>query len=267
MKKREKIDLILVLIWPIVASVISIILEEFKIVNSNFFLSIIFFLGIPAIYLSFRNKKFVIKSLIPSLIIACPLMILIEYFGHISLAWSFPPSIFPFKIFGIVILEVLFWIFFNVYYVIIFYESFLDHHITKRLWEPKFKYLLITILAIFIIFLFFAFNTTQTKIPYFYFLFGILLFGLPVGLQLANYSHTKKVIVKILKASAYFFYLSFIYEILALRYGWWNFPSNDYIGWLEIFGVRFPLEEFIWWILLFAFAMLVYYEYFDDDEK
>lgn len=266
MRKGEKADLILVLVWPIIASIISIILEELEVVNSNFFLSIVLFLGLPAIYLSFRNRHFVIKSLIPAIFI-CPVMIIIEYIGYYSLAWSFPSSIFSIEIFGVVILEVIFWVFFNVYYVIIFYESFLDHHITHKLWNPKLKYFLIGTLLLFSIFSFLVFNKINLNIPYFYLLFGLILFALPIGLQLINYSNTKKVIIKMLKASAYFFYLSFIYEIIALRYGWWSFPSSTYIGWLEIFGVRFPLEELIWWILLFAFAVMVYYEYFEDDEK
>jgi len=54
MKKNERIDLILVLVWPIVASMILIFLEESKIVHQNFFISIMLFLALPAVYLSIR---------------------------------------------------------------------------------------------------------------------------------------------------------------------------------------------------------------------
>jgi len=267
MKKGEKLDFSIIFIWPIIASIISVFLEETKTVNSNFFLSIIIFLAIPSVYLSIRNRKFVIKALIPALLISCPLMILIEYIGYSSLSWSFPESIFPFKIFGNVIFEVVLWAFFNSYFVVIFYESFLHHHFTKKFYGKRFKYLLIITLVAFSIFCFIGFNKIFVNISYFYLIFGLVLFGLPIAIQFLNYSHTKKLIVKMLKASAYFFYLSFIYEFFALKYNWWGFPGKTYIGWFEIFGVKFPLEELIWWILLFAFAILVYYEYFNDDEE
>jgi hypothetical protein len=70
-----------------------------------------------------------------------------------------------------------------------------------------------------------------------------------------------------LKTGAYFFYLSFLYEILAIHYGWWGFHSENFIGWFSILGTKFPLEELVWWIMLFALAVLSCYEYFDDDEK
>jgi len=265
--KKERFDLILILIWPIIATFLSIFLEETNIVHSNFFVSILLFLGLPAIYLSFRAVKYVPKISFVSLFVTLPIMIVVEYFGNISLSWSFPPSIFPFKLFGIVILEVLIWAFFNVYFVLLFYEYFLDHCIKVHLFEPRLKYLLSGILIVFIAFLFIIFNYTIPPIPYFYFVFGVFLFALPIVLQLIFYSRTKKVLVKMLKAAAYFFYLSFIYEILAMNYGWWGFPSDSFIGWFSILGFKFPLEELMWWIMLFALAVLCCYEFFDDDEK
>ena len=76
-----------------------------------------------------------------------------------------------------------------------------------------------------------------------------------------------KMNVKFFKTAAYFFYLTFIYEVTALQLGWWDFPSTNFIGWVSIFNVRFPLEELIFWLFLFAMAILTYYEYFADDEK
>lgn len=51
MKKNEKVDLIIVLIWPFIASIISIFLEETDIIHQNFFMSIILFLALPAVYI------------------------------------------------------------------------------------------------------------------------------------------------------------------------------------------------------------------------
>ena len=266
MEKKEKVDWIIILTWPVIASLASILLEETNIVHQNFFISIVIFLALPSIYISFRASKYAQKALILSFL-SLPLMVIIEYFGHISDSWSFPQSIFPIRIFGNVILEVLIWVFFNVFYVLMFYEYFLDRHITKHLWAPRMKYLFSGMIILFIAFLFFIFNFSTRPIPYFYFLFGLLVFAVPVILQFGKYWHHKKILVKMLKTAAYFFYLSFTYEILALNYGWWSFPSERFIGWFSIFKFKFPIEELVWWIILFALAVLTYYEYFDDDEK
>lgn len=255
-------------LWPVLSSCITIFLEENHFVVQNFFISILIFLAIPSIYLSIRAKKYVPKAIIASLIGSIPLMIVVEYFGNISQAWTFPSSVFPFTLFGIVIIEVLFWAFFNVYFVVIFYEYFLNKHVTKHLWQPRMKYLVWGLFILFLIFLFIVYNLSIIAIPYFYFIFGIFVFGLPVFLQLYSYSKTKKATIKILKAVAYFFYLSFTYEIVALHYGWWGFPENTkFVGYFSIINFTFPLEELVWWILLFAFAVLSCYEFFDDDEK
>ena len=58
-----------------------------------------------------------------------------------------------------------------------------------------------------------------------------------------------------------------MYELTALKLGWWDFPSRDFVGWVSILGTRFPLEEFVFWLCLFAMAILTYYEFFDDDQK
>ncbi len=102
------------------------------------------------------------------------------------------------------------------------------------------------------------------NIPYFYLWFGIILLLVPVVAQFMTHSRMD---MKILKTSAYFFYLTFIYEVTALQLGWWDFPGSKFIGWVTILGVKFPIEELAFWIFLFSMAIISYYEFFDDDEK
>ncbi len=267
MQKSINLDLIVVLLWPIIASLLEISLEQSNTLHANFLVSIMLFLVVPSVYLSLRDTRYVLKAIIASLIGSVPLMVIVEYFGHASNTWSFPPSVFPVTIFGSVIVEVLVWAFFNVYYVILFYEYFLDHHVTRHLWEPRMKYLLMGLLVAFVIFLFVILKLAVPPIPYFYFFFGIVVFAVPVTLQFSAYSHRKKVLMKMLKTAAYFFYLSFLYEILALQYGWWGFHSDNFVGWISLLGTKFPIEELVWWIMLFALAVLSCYEFFDDDER
>jgi hypothetical protein len=48
--------------------------------------------------------------------------------------------------------------------------------------------------------------------------------------------------------------------------GQWSFPGK-FIGWIDLFGVRFPFEEFLIWIVLGAAGVLAWYELFDDRTK
>jgi len=49
-----------------------------------------------------------------------------------------------------------------------------------------------------------------------------------------------------------------------LQLGQWAFPSNDFVGWVSLFGQRFPFEELFYWTMLAAVTVISYFEYFDD---
>jgi hypothetical protein len=176
----------------------------------------------------------------------------------------YPQSIFP-KLFGLVTLEVIIWAIFSCYFIIVFYEYFLDKHITPKLYTPKLKYLILVLAIIFILFLAILFTHPDSfRIPYFYLGWGIILLAIPFLLQLFEYPKTTS---KLFMAAAYFFYLHFIYEITALKLGWWVFPGPYFIGMVSIFGVSFPIEELLFWFILFALGVLTFFEYFDNNEK
>lgn len=258
MDKRKKIDLILLLIYPIIGVAVSHLL------NINAFCSVLVFFGIPSFYLSIRAKKYSKKAAIFSILASLPLIIIIDYIAHSTGQWVIPNSILP-RVFQYVTIEVIIWAIFNCYFVIIFYEYFLDHHFTKKLVYPQMKYLVGLFLALFVLFLFvYNFSPLLLNIPYFYLCFGVAFILIPIIIQ---FFARPKLITKFFETAAYFFYVTFLYEITALQLGWWGFPGRKFIGWISIFDIKFPLEELIFWLLLLAMAMLTYYEFFDDDEK
>jgi len=257
-KKSDKFDLILILIYPIFASLISLFLRV------NLLSSVFIFYGVPAIYLSIKAKKYITKTLIFSIIIVIPLTIILDSIAHLTETW-FVPSIFNFRFLGLVSAEVFIWALFYVYFVVMFYEYFLDKHVTKKRYNKNLRYFTI-ILLIFLALFFFTWiaNPSYLKIPYFYLVFGIILFLMPILIILFNYP---LLVPKIFKTAAYIFFHSFAYEITALKLRLWDFPGSEFIGWVNIFGVSFPFEELFFWMILGAFAVLVHYEFFDDDRK
>ncbi len=255
---KKKFDLILILIWPIIASVLVLL---FKLIS---FWSILLFFGlVPVLLLSLRIKKEVPKALLFSLV-CLPIYIIIESVGIISGSWVIP-SAFPFSIFGATVEGITFG-FLTVYFVVMFYEYFLDKHITKKLFSPKFKYFVILSLSLFSIFLFLFFGFPQfLNIPYAYLALGLLFILLPSFIELVKYPKLSK---KLVITAAYFFYASFIGEIIGLKLGWWSFPTDgEFIWWIKIFGESLPFEELFFYITLTALAIISFFEFFDDDEK
>ncbi|MCK4588924.1 MAG: hypothetical protein KAT77_00650 [Nanoarchaeota archaeon] len=257
-KERMKLDLVLLIIWPIIASLLSLLLRP------NNLISILLFFGLPAVYLSFLAKKHIKKSLIFSLVIGIPFTIIIDYIANLTKTWD-APTLFGFKIFNHIIIEDLIWGIVWVYFILIFYEYFLDQHVTKKNYNKNLKYLIIFLLILSVLFFFFLIiNPLLLHIPYFYLVMGILVILLPLIFVLFEFP---VLLTKFLKTGAYFFFLSFAYEITALKLGWWDFPGTEFIGWVEFLGLRFPFEELFFWIILGAMAVLAWYEFFDDDRK
>jgi hypothetical protein len=146
-----------------------------------------------------------------------------------------------------------------------FYEHFLDKHVKKENYTKNMKYFIVlTLILLGLFFSAFIANPAFLKIPYFYLVFGMILGLLPVIFVLLKFPI---LFSKFFKTTAYFFVLTFAYEITALKLGWWSFPGTEFIGWVSVLGTRFPLEELFFWIVLGGMIILAWYEFFDDDRK
>lgn len=253
----KKIDIIFLILSPFIATLTSLTFR------TNFLTSILFYFGIPAIYLSLRNKHAVKKSVIFSLIFGIIGGGLVDFLMHINKAW-FVPTIFTFRIFNQIPIEDFIWGFLAVFNVIMFYEHFLDkgkHNIK----DSNIKYLFSLIIFLtFISSSIYIFNKNLFIIPYFFIKAGLIFFIIPTVSFLTFFP---RLISKYLKTGIYFFAQSFMFELTALSLGQWSFKGNQYIGWLQFSSIKFPLEEFIFWMVLFSTCILSYYEFFDDDRK
>ncbi|HBV01037.1 MAG TPA: hypothetical protein DEF00_01420 [Candidatus Taylorbacteria bacterium] len=261
-KTHKKAALIGVLLWPIAASFLSFLF------NAGVLLSTALFFGVPALYLSYRCKKHIAKAALFSLLVTVPVATIVDYIMEHTRGWRLPSSVFgSFRLFGYVTIEQYIWLFLYVYLVVMFYEAFLEspHRAGDRR-HPRLKWLFIALAAPLGVFLaVLAVNHSLLAIDYFYLKFGVLMIAAPVIFLVFR---LPALLGRILKAGAYFFFLSLIYEVTALALRQWEFPAeNQFIGMISVFGMRFPFEEFFFWILLGAVAALAYYEFFDDDRQ
>jgi hypothetical protein len=257
---NKKKHLALFILYPIVAAFVSFIIKP------NAFGSVILFLIIPSTYLSVILRGNIKKTAIFALVTSAPFIIFADYIAHLTNQWVVPDTIFAARLLGLVPVEDALWAFFLTYFMIMFYELFLDDRKDdKKVFPSKTKYLAVFFSSILIIFLFlYFFLPSYLYISYFYLWFGMALIFIPIIIELIR---KPNLITKVFLTGVYFFFVSFLYEITALKLGWWCFPGQQFVGWVSIFGVRFPFEEFFFYVLLLAMACVSYYEFFDGDEK
>ena len=253
----EHTDIVLFLLFPIAASTLSFLF------HTNFFFSTLLFFGIPALYLSYKNignvKNAVLFSAFGSLG-----GFVFDYVGLINNAWNVPASIFPMRILGVVPVEDLIWGFLLVYSIVMTYEHFFNttRHSSKNtkinLWNA------IHVLILMMFFLVFFFMPTLFRIDYFYVKTGSLFILIPSLSFLIFYP---MLISRFIKIGTYFFFQGLLFELTGLSLNQWNFEGAQSIGWIHILSVRFPIEECIFWLLLFAVCIVSFYEFFYDDRK
>ena len=241
------------IIWPIIASAISFL------VRADVMISMLLFLGVPAIYLSARKPSCIKMAALFSGIASVPLAIVIDYVMELTGGWFLPYSVFgDFRLFGYVTLEQIIWLFLYLYLVAMFYENFLDQSCTHQLYRPAVKYFAAVFFVIFALFLVALLTAPKIlEINYFYLKIGFLLVLPPIIFSLFKFPDFY---LKFFWTGIYLLSLSLIYEITALLLGQWTFPAErQFIGYVSFGIVRFPLEEFIFWIVLGSVAVSLYY--------
>jgi len=247
------------IISPIFATIISLIFK------TNFLTSTLLYFGVPAVYLSLRNKHIVNKSITFSLIFGVFASFVVDTYGILNQSWFVQKSIFPFRI-GLVPIEDIIWGTLLTYNIILFYEHLLDKG-KHNLKDTKFKYLII--LALIVLIIFTLLYLLQSKIlitKYAYLKLGFVTMFLPTISFLAIFP---RLLSKFIKAGVYFFLQGLMFELTGITLNHWGFKDgpNRFINWINFGNIKFPLEEFIFWMVLFSTCVLSYYEFFDDDRK
>src|SRR5258708_34119229 len=92
-RNLKRLDVILLILFPIIASLYSLVFKF------NLLVSIFLFLGLPSVYLSFRTPKAILRTLLFSLIFGIPMSIICDYLAYLTHMW-FVPTVFPFRLFG-----------------------------------------------------------------------------------------------------------------------------------------------------------------------
>jgi len=255
--KHQRLDAIILLLIPILGACATLFW------SLRYLNSILIFLGFPILYLAFKvPRKTLWKSGLYALIFSLPLSVIVDYMVTIDEGWFVPDSIVRF--FDVVPIEDLIFGFLSVWAIVIIYEYFVDKN-DKRICEPKMKYLVWLVGIAFLLFvLMYVFFPVILVVPYAFLIICSIFLLLPLILMLTHYPRLAK---KYMIVAGYFFFVSLCWELSALYTNQWFYFGKHYVGWLQIFHLRMPIEEFIFFWIIYAAAILSWYEFFDDDCK
>ena len=208
LSKDRKYKLLAIFLYVLIACLVVFLTRPVYI------LSIIIVLVPPALvnflWLKKSKKKILIFSIVSTILFAFAA----ELSSRLANSWDVQ-SFLP-RLFGILPLENILFAFLNIFWVLSFYEYFVDRDNSSKI-SKKFKYLVLFFslfsLIIFVLF----FNGINLSMNY-YFLAIITLLIPSIILFSKKFSLLKKVVLPVL----FFAIIFFIYELVALKIGnWW----------------------------------------------
>lgn len=255
----KHIDFFLAILFPLFAAALTVL------VNAPFIISILLFFFFPALYFMARSPSSVPKILL-MMLCTIPFTVVVDYFAMRDGAW-YDSSIFSWRIMNGIPIEDFLWTATWFAYILSVYEFFIDRphskndtHISRR-WKSLVGS---WFLALFLFLpLYFVFGE-RLHIPYFYLIFTTVLGMVP----LVSVIYLRpRILLKLVALGVYFFFVSIIHELSALHTGQWIFPGSNVVGWVVLGPFRFPIEEFISFMMLGSLYVVSYYELFVDDRR
>lgn len=218
----------------------------------------------PTIYLGLRRPKNWLKIGLGATVFGLLFGMALSYFAEASASWTVVNDVFSFRLFGLNTLEEVLGHGMMALLTFTFYEHFLDDEKVRKLGRKHKLAIFIGIFGIALVILVHnLFPSFFASINYPYVGIGVIAI---LPLILAVYKHPV-LMKKMGFLAVYFFILYFSIELFAVKFDYWLYHGNNYIGWVEILGLRFPFEELFFWMILYAPTIVTYYEYTLDDGK
>jgi hypothetical protein len=252
-KKHFSPDAVVLVLTPILAAVLTLLLPI------NLLLSTLLFFGPAVLYLSLRRKDIVLRSSIFALIVTV-ISILTDYLAERDQSWASTSS-FNVRIAGQVPIEALVWVFLFTYLIIAYFLFFFDQSKHKTVGK-RMPIGFIAAAAVLVWLGLTAIIDVHFKIDWFYIKFGLLIIFLPLVIFTIEFPQYLRVFIKIVP---YFIFIGLLNIIIGLEAGHWHYPGHHYVGWVQLGSYRFPLEELVFWIILYAPFIVSQYEFFNND--
>jgi hypothetical protein len=182
----------------------------------------------------------------------------IELVSRMANAWDVQ-SILP-RPLGLIPLENMFFAFLNFFWVLSFYEYFVDGDQSKKI-SKRFRSLII-IYSLLFIGVFWLYFLAPGLIPLNYAFMAVPVLVFP---GIIIFTRKPGLLRKTLIPTVFFFFVLLLYELVSLCIGSWWWPG-EYVYPMTVFGKVFPLDDIIIWYILSTPVLIGGYEYFMDDD-
>lgn len=224
-----------------------------------YLVSVLLVLVPPALVNFWWLKKSRVKVFLFCLIALALFAPPVELAARLTDAWDVQ-SVLP-RLFGIAPLENLLFAFLNFFWVLSFYEYFVDKDTGAKI-SRRLKILtgLFVVLSTVTYSLFFY---QPNFIALNYHALAVVTLLIP---GLIIFVHRPRLLRKTLIPILFFAVVFFVYEYVALAVGNWWWPG-DYLFPITLAGKVFPLDDVIIWYFLSTPVLIGGYEFFADDDK
>jgi len=255
----KRLDLITVILFPVLAAIITIT------IRTDLLISTMLFFGLPVVFLAVRRPSVFEDSAAFAFIVSVPLSLFFDTLAAINGSWIVPMTVYPVRLFGVATIEIYLFGLLWVLYATLFYKYFLDGSNMMDIMSSRAIYLALFSfsLPVYVV-AGFSLDYNLLHIPYFYAVSGITFVIAPLIVFLTFHPNFWR---KFIIAGSYFFYILTLFEIGALTAGQWTFPGAQFVGTLQLFGFRIPIEELIVWMLLATPSILAYFEFFWNNRQ
>jgi hypothetical protein len=224
-----------------------------------YLVSIILVLVPPAVlnflWLKKSRFKILLFSILTTLLFAPP----VEMAARLADAWDVQ-SILP-RLFGIAPLENILFAFLNFFWVLAFYEYFVDRDLKRRI-SKRFRFIILGYILLFLS-VFSIFFIAPNLLAVNYVLLALIILLIPGVIM---FYFNPKLLKKTWLPTVFFALVFFIYEVVSLIVGSWWWPG-EYILPINLVGNIFPLDDVIIWYFLSTPVLIGGYEFFVDDNK
>ncbi len=199
--------------------------------------------------------KIFIFSLLATLLFAFP----VELAARLADLWETQTMFY--EPFGLIPIENMIAAFINFFWVLLFYEYFVDGDRSGVI-SKKFKYLIGIFCAISAVtYSLYFYNSEIFTLSYFQ--IATLILIIPAVII---FSKKPKLLKKTIAPTLFFALVFFTYELVALKIGNWWWPGEYWLT-FTIWGEIFPIDDIIIWCFLSTPVLIGGYEFFVDDWK
>lgn len=247
--KDRKIDLIMATLIFVATSFLS---YAFDLKPLAVFFSTLL---LPSLYLCLREKKNLLKILVAVLVFGALFGFIFDFIVTFNQGWIVSGLVFKYRLFDFYPIDDILGFMIMTFAIVVFYEHFLDSYRSQRISPLIYRALVPSLIVWAVVIILYYANPLLLKLPYAYLITGLFAIVIPIRVSIIK--------PRFIKIGIYFFFVWFVIELICLMTGGWFFPGQ-YFGTVQVFSVTFPLEEFVFWFMLYAAAIVAYYEYYED---